>query len=194
MLAGISYIFERERQLMKKIIGYCYAILDRLALVSSAALIGMMVVTLLDIIFRVVNQPFTGGMELVVSLMVCIVFFGVAKCTLEDGMIKIDIFSFGKAKTAVDVINSIITAALCFIVGWQCFKQSQMAYSMGTVSSLLKIPKWIFQLVSAFGMATVGLAILVRIAYMHFFRDEIAIIRKNQDAMNAADSAAGELP
>jgi TRAP-type C4-dicarboxylate transport system permease small subunit len=179
---------------VKKIIGCCYVIFDRLALISAAALAGMMVVTLLDIIFRVVNQPFKGGMEIVVSLMVCIVFFGVAKCTLEDGMIKIDIFSFGKAKTTVDAINSIITAVLCFIVGWQCFKQSQMAYSMGTVSSLLKIPKWIFQLVSAFGMAGVGLAVPVRLAYVHFFRDEIDAVQRDRDVKNAADSAAGELP
>jgi TRAP-type C4-dicarboxylate transport system permease small subunit len=194
--SGLRGMPNERRQGMKKIIGYCFTIFDRLALVSGAALLGMMIVTLLDVIFRVANQPFKGSMEIVVNLMVCIVFFGVAKCALEDGMIKIDIFSFGRAKTTVDAINSIVTAILCCIIGWQCFRQSQMAYSMGTVSSLLKIPKWIFQLVSAFGMVSVGLAVPIRIAHAHFFKDEIPAVHRNRDLGNVAPAdapAKGEL-
>ena len=145
---------------MKKISKLIFGLFEGSNLLGIVALVLMMCISTAEIIFRgVFNSPIRGNIEIVVYLMVCVVSFGMGRCTLKGGHIMVDLFNVGPV---VEKINHILLFLLCLVIAWQNVMQGLKTYSMQTMSQLLGIPKFPFYFVMGFGFFMTSLAIAFR--------------------------------
>ncbi|MCL1829279.1 MAG: hypothetical protein FWG32_07265, partial [Oscillospiraceae bacterium] len=92
----------------------------------------------------------------------CVVWFAGGRCALKEEMIQVNIFKVGPV---VELINKLISVLLCALATIGAVKEGLIAMRLGTGSSILKIPKYPFMWVTAFGFFTVILAVSVLILY-----------------------------
>ena len=152
---------------MQKVLKAIRWIVDNSICIGCIAVILMMLTTVVDVTFRFFKHPVMGSIEITTTLMVCVVFFGMGRCSLHDIHLKVDLF---KRFPILDSINRIVVLVLCGIVGWQTIIQGLQAKKMHSVSQLLRIPKYPFVFVAAFGFFIIALAILV-----YFFSERKSI-------------------
>lgn len=127
-------------------------------MLGIVALVLMMCITIAEIFCRsILNSPIRGNIEIIVYLMVCVVAFGMGRCTLKDGHIRVDLIKVGPI---VEKMNHILLLFLCLVIAWQNVMQGIKVFSMGTVSQLLGIPKFPFYIVMGFGFFMIALAIV----------------------------------
>lgn len=143
---------------MKRAIALIRRIVDDISYLGYLAMLCMMMLTVVDVTLRFFGHPIMGSMEITVALMVCVVFFGMGRCTLQNVHLKVELF---KKFPILDKINSIITMILCFVIGWQCVVQGGKAMDLQSASQLLRIPKYPFLYVAACGFFLVAVALLI---------------------------------
>ncbi len=143
-----------------KIISKLYkGLTDLSSACSFLSVVLMMLVITVDSLGTFFRHPLIGNMEIVVVLMVCVVFFGVAECARSDDMIKVDIF---RGWPWLDHFSYIVIALLGFLISYQTVLQALFSKDMNDVSMQLDIPNWPFVFVTAFGFFMVGISGLIK--------------------------------
>lgn len=123
---------------------------------ALSAIFLMMALIFISVIMRALfNSPIIGDYELVQLLMVTLIGLGVAYAESIDGHIKVgllvDRFPV-KVQTVVDIIVSLIIAAVCLVVGITQYKAGIRGMTTLPVStSLLHIPHYPFQFLLCIG-------------------------------------------
>ncbi len=142
---------------MKNVVKVIDWIVDKSIYLGCTAVVLMMMTTVVDVVLRFFKHPLKGSMEITTALMVCVVFFGMGRCSLLDLHMKVDIF---KKFPWLDKVNKLITTALCLIICWQTIIQAFKAQSLNSVSQLLRIPKYPFVFVAAYGFLIIAAALI----------------------------------
>lgn len=134
-----------------------------LNVISIVALLTMLVLVVIDVVMRnFFSNPIAGATEIVRMLMICITPSFVC-AVIEDKHIKVGILMdrLGrKGQAVVDVITLIATAIICGLISWQAWVYTKYAILFKEFYSLLKIPKWPFELIFCIAMGATALAVV----------------------------------
>ena len=150
---------------MKKVEKFIRLIIEASGIVGVVILLGMMMMTVVDVIMRYFfRRPIIGSEEISTLLMVCVVFLGIAWCALKDGHISVDIITGKLSKRGRAFLNgfdNILTFALALIIAWRTFLEAMSVKKMDVNSPLLGIPRYPFIFVTAFGFLLLFFAALI---------------------------------
>lgn len=134
-----------------------------LNIISIVAVLAMLVLVVADVVLRALfKSPIIGATEIVRMMMICITPSFVC-AVVEDQHIKVGLIvdRLGrKGQIVVDIITLLLTAAICALISWQAFVYTRYAIKFKEYYSLLKIPKWPFELIFCIAMAATALLVL----------------------------------
>ncbi|MBC2712694.1 MAG: TRAP transporter small permease [Desulfosarcina sp.] len=131
--------------------------------IASAAVVGMMALTCLDVLLRFLRHPIPGTYEIVGMLGAVFVSFSLARTSVDQGHIAVDFLvqRFPKRmQHAVEALNTGICALLFTVVCHQCVLYARDLKASGEVSMTLQMPIHPF----VFGIAA-GCAMLSVVLY-----------------------------
>jgi TRAP-type C4-dicarboxylate transport system permease small subunit len=131
--------------------------------IAAAAVVGMMVLTCLDVGLRFFRHPIPGTYEIVGLLGAVFVSFALARTSVDQGHIAVDFLVQRlprRVQYVVEAVNAGICALLFTVVAWQCVRYAADLRASGEVSMTVQIPIHPF----AFGIA-VGCAMLSVVLY-----------------------------
>lgn len=133
-----------------------------LNIISIVAVLAMLVLVVADVVLRALfKSPIIGATEIVRMMMICITPSFVC-AVVEDQHIKVGLIMdrLGrKGQIIVDIVTLLLTAGICALISWQAFVYTKYAIKFKEYYSLLKIPKWPFELI--FGIAMAATAVMV---------------------------------
>lgn len=139
--------------------------ISRVMCYVSMGVVGIMVLSnVLDIFMRYIfSRPITGAVEAAEYMMVCVVFFGLALCALQEKHVRVELamsrFS-PKVQAIIDIIVYLLSLGLCVILSWQSLLESFAQHRENFTSQFLKVPTFPFYVVEAIGFAALCLAIV----------------------------------
>jgi TRAP-type C4-dicarboxylate transport system permease small subunit len=132
--------------------------------VAAVAVVGMMVLTCLDVLLRLLRHPIPGTYEIVCMLGAVFVSFSLARTTVDRGHIAVDFLVQRLPKRfqhLVEALNAGICALLFTVICRQCVIYAQDLKASGEVSMTLQMPLFPF----VFGIA-LGSAMLSAVLYV----------------------------
>ncbi len=134
-----------------------------LNVISIIATLAMLVLVVADVIMRFIfKNPIIGATEIVRMMMICITPSFVC-AVIEDQHIKVGLIMdhLGrKGQIVVDLITLLLTAGISGLISWQAFVYTEYAIKFKEYYTLLKIPKWPFELIFGIAMGFTALAVL----------------------------------
>ena len=138
-----------------------YVLLDRLRVaqlrLAAAALIVMMVVTLLDVFLRYVfNSPIRCSYDLVETMMAVFVFHGMSTALLKRRNIVIDLIDSFAHRYVIAVlirISDLLTVATLALYAYAMITPALQAFSYGDLKMELGLPVWYLWAAALLGMA-----------------------------------------
>ncbi len=135
---------------------------------ASVALLMLMLVTVVDVFLRYLfNKPLRGSYELVESLLVVVIFFGISATFLRRQNIVIDIIDSFVSPLVVRilvVLGDIATVACLVFTSWTMVTPALQAYSYGDRKLDLQLP-----LSALWAVAFIGMAAAILCAAGAFF-------------------------
>ena len=134
--------------------------------IGGSILVIMMMLTIIDIVLRIIGRPITGTYELVALAGAMVVGFAVPQTTQENGHIGVDLLIqtlSPRARKIFFVITKIMGAVLCGGVAWYLYKKGNHLLEQGDVSHTLQIPAYPGAYVMAFCFAVESLILLLQI-------------------------------
>lgn len=149
---------------MKRIEGWVGRLASAFNSVAAVAVVGMMVLTCLDVLLRLLRTPIPGTYEIVCMLGAVFVSFSLARTTVDRGHIAVDFLVQrlpDRFQHAVEALNAGICALLFTVVSRQCVIYALDLKASGEVSMTLQMPLFPF----VFGIA-LGSAMLSAVLYV----------------------------
>ena len=147
-------------------------ILDKMKIIGAVCLIGMMLLTCIDVVGRSLGHPIFGSVEIVGYMAILSVVMAMPYTHQVQGHIGVEIivrlFS-EKTQTIVDICTGIISFILFAVVTWRMTVYAKTMEESGEVSMNLELPEHLIIYVTAFCLLIFTLVIL---------RDIIDNIRK----------------
>lgn len=138
-------------------------LIEMLKRIGGVALVGMMVLTCLDVLFRAGGHPIFGAVE-VVSFMATVVLACAMPLTeLEQGHVGVDLIIRRlkpRTRALVDCLTTLVSTLLFALVAWQMFLYAQTMKRAGEVSMSLEFPFYILVYLVAVAFAVLSLVIL----------------------------------
>ncbi len=139
--------------------GWTVAVVDRvargLALAAGIILIGIVLLTVADVILRkLFNAPIFGRQNVSELALLVVVFLAMAYCGRNRGHVSVDLIAGLVPRHWLrysDGLVDLIGAAVFLVLAWRAVEASVQAIEMGRTSNLLAIPHWPFYLVIALG-------------------------------------------
>lgn len=151
------YTLMRVRKVIKKINSYSQY-------VSGAALVILMVLTVIDVVIRWVSTTrLPGVFELTPILLTFIVFFSVAYANDHKEHVVIDVLYDALPKMGKRIfsfISTIIYLAIVVLMTWVVFDYGIKLIPRNAVSSTLHIPLWPVIILGGIGMITYCLSVI----------------------------------
>ena len=142
------------------------ALVERLASicngVAAAAVVGMMLLTCLDVLLRFLRHPIPGTYEIVGLLGAVFVSFSLARTTVDRGHIAVDFLVQRfprRLQHVVEALNAGICALLFTVVCRQCLRYAQDLKASGEVSMTLQMP--IHPFVSGIALGSLMLSLVL---------------------------------
>lgn len=114
-----------------------------LYVMAGAILVGMVLLTLCDVILRNFGHPITGSMEIIMYGGALVFGFSIPYATLLKAQVQVDLIVEKlkpKAKKTITVITRIIGIALFFFVAYNFFVYGFDVKNTGETTSSFKIP------------------------------------------------------
>lgn len=150
---------------MKKAEKFIRWIIEWSGIIGVVVLLAMMMMTVADVIMRYFfRRPIIGSVEISVTLMVCVIFLGIAWCALNDGHIRVDILTDKLSKRGealLDGFDNLATLILALIIAWRSLLEALATKEMDVNSPLLAIPRYPFVFITAFGFLLLFFATLI---------------------------------
>lgn len=152
-----------------KIIGAIEKFVHAVSIFDGILILALMLMITVDIVMRMFGSSVTGSVEIATMIVPVIVFFGVGYTALKEMHIRVDIF---KRWPHMDRVTNLICIAGIAAIGFYCVRQTVQIYSIGTSSTILRIPRWPFVMTTAFGMFMVTIAMILNEvkAYIKIFQ------------------------
>jgi TRAP-type C4-dicarboxylate transport system permease small subunit len=139
-------------------------LIDLVKRVGGAALVGMMLVTCVDVIFRAFGHPIFGAVEIVSFMATMVLACSMPQTERENGHVGVDLF-IRKASPRVQAVFQAVThlasAILFGLVAWQMFLYAASMRSSGEVSMSLEFPTFYLVYLVAMAFSVLALVILV---------------------------------
>lgn len=138
-----------------------------LNIAASGVLAAMMLLTVSDVFLRYfLRRPILGTTELTENMMVCLVFFGLAWCAVQQEHLKVDLvmthFS-PRVQAIVDGITSCASLIMVALIAWRGFLEGMAVQRLHIISSLLKLPAFPFYYVLVVGCAMLCLVMVTHL-------------------------------
>jgi TRAP-type C4-dicarboxylate transport system permease small subunit len=117
---------------------------DGLRVVGLACLVGMMLLTCVDVIGRKFGHPVFGSVELVGFMATLAVAFALPYTHQVKAHIGVEVLVqvlSPRAQTIIELCTHIVSLALFAIVTWQMFLYANDIRTSGTVSMSLELPE-----------------------------------------------------
>jgi TRAP-type C4-dicarboxylate transport system permease small subunit len=149
---------------LKRIEGWVGGLASAFNSVAAVAVVGMMVLTCLDVLLRLLRNPIPGTYEIVCMLGAVFVSFSLARTTVDQGHIAVDFLVQrlpDRFQHAVEAVNAGICALLFTVICRQCVIYALDLKASGEVSMTLQMPLFPF----VFGIA-LGSAMLSAVLYV----------------------------
>jgi len=138
-------------------------ILDIMKIIGAACLVGMMLLTCVDVVGRGFGHPIFGSVEIVGYLAILSVVMAMPYTHQVRGHIGVEIivrlFS-EKTQTIIDICTGIISLILFAIVTWRMTVYANTMKESGEVSMNLELPEHLVIYVTALCLLTFTLVIL----------------------------------
>jgi len=131
---------------------------------GSIILLGMMFITMVDVILRyLLNYPIPGAYELVQLMLVLVVFFGLAYTATQKGHIVVEILFLVLPKTVqaiIAIMTSILGIGIFIVAVVSVVQLINVHVDSHAVSGVLEIPLYPISIAVAFGIALLCLVLL----------------------------------
>ena len=138
-------------------------ILDIMKIIGAACLVGMMLLTCVDVVGRAFGHPIFGSVEIVGYIAILSVVMAMPYTHQVRGHIGVEIivrlFS-ERTQTIIDVCTGIISLILFAIVSWRMTVYANTMKESGEVSMNLELPEHLVIYVTALCLLTFTLVIL----------------------------------
>jgi TRAP-type C4-dicarboxylate transport system permease small subunit len=137
--------------------------------VASVAVVGMMVLTCMDIILRLFRHPIPGTYEIVGFLGAVFASFSLGYTSVHRGHIAVDFLVQklpARGQSLVDGVNALIGAMFFGLVARQCLVYGADLKRFGEVSMTLQLPIYPF----VYGLAA-GCGLLTLVLAVRFLKD-----------------------
>lgn len=145
-----------------------YWILDMMKIIGAACLVGMMLLTCVDVVGRAFGHPIFGSVEIVGYMAILSVVMAMPYTHQVQGHIGVEIivrlFS-EKTQTIIEICTGILSLILFAIVTWRMAVYASTMEKSGEVSMNLELPEhWVIY-VTAFCLLVFTLIIFRDILY-----------------------------
>jgi TRAP-type C4-dicarboxylate transport system permease small subunit len=132
--------------------------------IGGAALVGMMLVTCVDVTFRFFGRPIFGAVEIVSFMATIVLACAMPMTEREKGHVGVDLFirrASARTQAVFTAITSLISAILFGLVAWQMFLYAGTMKKSGEVSMSLEFPAYYIVYLVAVAFSVLSLVILV---------------------------------
>jgi TRAP-type C4-dicarboxylate transport system permease small subunit len=143
-------------------------IAEKSNVISMAAVIAIMTLTVLDVILRFFRYPIPGVYDMVGLLGAVIISFSLAYTSVEKGHIAVDLVIQKlpeRSQAIIDVITHFFSILFFLTAAWQCIRYGMDLMRSGEVSMTIRVPIYPF----VFGTA-VGCLLLTLVLAVEFIR------------------------
>ncbi len=148
---------------MNKTINILEWIVDKMTGLGAVCLVGMVVITCVDVVGRFFGHPILGSVEIVGFLSTLAVALSLPYTHQVKGHIGVEIlvrlFS-ERVQTIIELCTNIVAMILFGIVTWRMAVYGKTMQSSGEVSMNLELPEYIIIYMVAFCFLFFGLVIL----------------------------------
>ena len=138
-------------------------ILDKMKIIGAVCLVGMMLLTCVDVVGRAFGHPIFGSVEIVGFMATLAVVMAMPYTHQVQGHIGVEIlvrlFS-EKTQTIIDICTGIVSLILFSIVTWRMTVYANTMKKSGEVSMNLELPEHFVIYVTAFCLLIFTLIIL----------------------------------
>lgn len=143
---------------------------------SAGALMLMVLLTTVNIIFRIIYRPILGAPEIVTYSLVVVVCFGLAAAGLREGNVSVDLLvsRFPKrAQVAISAVITLLSMCVLLVIAWQTAIYGWEKYLKGEYEPVLNfsIPPFRF-------LAAIGFIILCLVLVIDLIRSLGKVLRK----------------
>lgn len=128
-------------------------ILARLNMLGAVCLVGMMLLTCVDVVGRFFSHPVFGSVELVGFMATMTVAFALPYTHQEKGHIGVELLVqtlSSKTQRLIDIVTGILSLGLFILVTWRMIVYGQTMQKSGEVSMNLELPEYIIIYMVAF--------------------------------------------
>ena len=138
-------------------------IVDKMKIIGAICLVGMMLLTCVDVVGRAFSHPIFGSVEIVGYMAILSVVMAMPYTHQVQGHIGVEIvvrlFS-EKTQTIIEICTGIISLVLFAVVTWRMTVYANTMKESGEVSMNLELPEHVIIYVTAFCLLTFTLIIL----------------------------------
>lgn len=121
-----------------------YPIIKTLNAIGAWALMGITLLTGLDVLLRYFfSRPIKGTYEVTELVMCVLVFFGLAYTAANDANVSVPLAVSRlphRAQALVGAVGSFLSMGLVFVMAWRAFVQSQIYWNQNLTSAILHFP------------------------------------------------------
>lgn len=156
---------------MKRTASLATAVIDRiittLAGIAAVAMLLMLVVTVGNIVLRLMAEPYNGTFEIVGMLSVVVNGLALAEAQRHKSHIAIDLLIEKtpiRAQLVVGAIVTVISGVMFFLLAQNLVSYGLNLRDAGSVSESLRLPYWPLALVLAVGVGGLLLALVSDLA------------------------------
>lgn len=139
--------------------------------IGGVSLIGMMLLTCIDVAGSIFGHPLLGAEELVALWASVLLAFSLPSAHLEKANVGVDLL-YLKFPPKLKLINNIFVAIVSFVLFallcWQCYLYAGALHASGEVSMTLQLPA--YMLVYAISFAFLILTIIMFLEIFSHFR------------------------
>lgn len=132
--------------------------------ISGISLLGIMLLTCLDVFLGLFGHPVLGAEELVSLWAALLLAFALPITHFEKANVGVDLVYVklpAKGKRFLDIFNETISFALFVLISWRCYLYAIALFHSGEVSMVLELPSYILVFGISFSLLILALTILV---------------------------------
>lgn len=134
-----------------------------LKIISGISLLGIMLLTCLDVFLGLFGHPVLGAEELVSLWAALLLAFALPVTHSEKANVGVDILYVklpAKAKRCLSIFNEAISFVLFLLISWRCYLYAVALCDCGEVSMVLELPSYILVFGISFSLLMLALTIL----------------------------------
>ncbi len=136
---------------------------DFLKMIGMTALVGMMMLTVIDVIGRFFKHPIFGSVELVGFFATIIVATALPYTYKMEGHVGVEILVrllSKKVQLVIDIFTRFISLLLFCLITWQMFLYANDIKHSGEVSMNIEFPIYLIVYLLAFGLLAFSVTII----------------------------------